>query len=193
MIIGDQSEGRFITLSEASPWHRRCFAEQLGNIGDGSAMDHQTIGDIITSNMHRRCLHEHRRFVADVSPMCRRCEWDIFGHGVHRRMLADCSALFGNISPMVFGVETSGENFSRCPDALAKHGDYSRTSPIIRRTTGAWWRCSGDARAKFVHRESIGRLKKPRGTVALFSLTHYISAFKHIKVEKRHQSIFLNR
>ena len=32
-----------------------------------SAMDHQTIGDIITSNMHRRCLHEHRRCVADVS------------------------------------------------------------------------------------------------------------------------------
>ena len=30
-------------------------------------MDHQTIGDIIISNMHRRCLHEHRRCVADVS------------------------------------------------------------------------------------------------------------------------------
>ena len=27
-------------------------------------------------------------------------------------MFADCSALLGDISPMVFGVETSGENFS---------------------------------------------------------------------------------
>ena len=77
-------------------------------------MDHQTIGDIITSNMHRRCLHEHRRCVADVSPMCRRCVWDIYGFGVHRRMFADCSALFGNISPMVFVVETSGENSNVC-------------------------------------------------------------------------------
>ena len=163
-------------------------------------MDHQTIGDIITSNMHRRCLHELRRFVADVSPMCRRCEWDIFGLGVHRRMLADCSALFGNISPMVFGVETSGRIFNACieifldvPMPWRSMAITRRTSPIIRRTTGAWWRCSGDARVKFVHRESIGRLKKPRGTVAVFLLTHYISAFKHINVETRYQSIFLNR
>ena len=84
--------------------------------------------------------------------MCRRCVWDIFGLGVHRRMLADCLALFGDISPMAFGVETSGENLnacieilSRCPDPLARHGDYSRTSPIIRQTTGAWWRGPGDA------------------------------------------------
>ena len=53
VIIGDQSEGRFLTL---------------GNIGD-----------IMTSNMHRQCLHEpsldifnlgvHRRLFSDISPM----------------------------------------------------------------------------------------------------------------------------
>ena len=35
-------------------------------------MDHQTIGDIITSNIHRRCLHDNVENSADVSPMCLR-------------------------------------------------------------------------------------------------------------------------
>ena len=175
VIIGDQSEGRFITLSEASPKHRRCFAEQLGNIGDESAMDHQTIGDIITSNMHRRCLHEHRRFVADVSPMCRRCEWDIFGLGVHRRMFADCSALFSDISPMVFGVETSAENLNACIKIFLDVPMPWRNMAItrVRRRSFAEPLVHGGAALampKFVHRESIGRLKKPRGTVALLKI-----------------------
>ena len=60
VIIGDQSEKRFLTLSEASPQHRRCFAEQLVNIGDGS----QTIGDIII------CIADGYTSIADVSRMC---------------------------------------------------------------------------------------------------------------------------
>ena len=47
-------------------------------------------------------------------------------------------------------------NFFRCPDAFAKHGDYSRTSQIIRRTTGAWWQLPGDAQicASREHRDA---------------------------------------
>ena len=135
-------------------------------------MDHQTIGDIITSNMHRRCLHEHRRFVADVSPMCRRCEWDIFGLGVHRGMLADCSTLFGDISPMVFGVETSGENVNACIEIFLDFPMPWRSMAItrVRRRSFAKPLVHGGAALampEFVHRESIGRHKKPRGTVAL--------------------------
>ena len=134
-------------------------------------MDHQTIGDIITSNMHRRCLHEHRRFVADVSPICRRCVWDIFGLGVHRRMFADCSVLFGDISPMVFGVETSGENFNVCIEIFLDVPMPWRSMAITRvrrRSFGEPLVHGGAALAmpKCVHRENIGILKKSRGTVA---------------------------
>ena len=125
--------------------------------------------------MHRRCLHEHRRFVADVSPMCRRCEWDIFGLGVHRRMFADCSALFGDISPMVFGVETSAENFNACIEIFLDVPMPWRSIAItlVRRRSFAEPLVHGGAALampKFVHRESIGRLKKPRGTVALLKI-----------------------
>ena len=139
VIIGDQSEGRFITLSEASPKHRRCFAEQLGNIGDESPIC-------------RRCN-------ADVSPM-----W--MGHFWPRCTSLNVRRLLGAVQRYIAdGIwrrnigrkfECMHWNFSRCPDALAKHGDYSRTSPIIRRTSGAWWRCSGDAQicASREHREA---------------------------------------
>ena len=82
--------------------------------------------------------------------MCRRCVWAILNLGAlrigaARRYIAD-------------GIwrRNIGGNFSRGPDALAKHSDYSRTSPIIRRTTGAWWRWPGDAQicASREHREA---------------------------------------
>ena len=47
--------------------------------------------------------------------------------------------------------------FSRCPDALFKHGNYSCASPLIRRSTIAWW---------LYPNVCIARLEKPRGTVA---------------------------
>ena len=171
VIIGDQSEKRSLTLSQASPQHCRCFAAQLRNIGDGSAMDHQTIGDIIILNMHRQCLQEHRRCVADVSLMCRRCVWYIFNLGVHRRMFADCSALLGDISPMVFSVETSGENFNACIEIFLDVPMPWRSmavTRVLRRSFAEPLVHGGAALAmpKFEHRESIGRLKKPRGTVA---------------------------
>ena len=110
----------------------------------GSAMDHQTIGDIIISNMHRRCSHEHRRWVADVS--------GTFSTLVY---IAECSPTALRCSTIYRRWYLASEhrekilmhafNFSRCPDALAKYGDYSRTSPLIRRTTGVWRRCPGDA------------------------------------------------
>ena len=79
-------------------------------------------------------------------------------------MFADCSALFGDISPMVFGVESSGENFIACIKilALAKHGDYS--GYFAYHSPNHWCMV---AMPKSVYRESIGRLEKPRGTVAL--------------------------
>ena len=132
VIIGDESE-----RSAMSRRSRRCFAEQFGNIGE----HRRWIGD--ESPNHRRYYHiEYASFrrchtsIADVSPMSRLCIWVIFNLGVPRRMFADCSALFSDISPMVFDVETSGENFNACIE-IWKFGDYSRTSPIIRRTTGA--------------------------------------------------------
>ena len=133
--------------------------------------------------MLRRAAREHRRWItkpsailshriyiadvytsiADLSPMCRRCVWDIFGLGVHRRMFAD-------ISPMVFGVETSGENFNACIEIFQDVPMPWRSIAItrVRRQSFAEPLVHGGAALampKFVHRESIGRLKKPRGTV----------------------------
>ena len=103
--------------------------------------------------------------------MCRRCVCDIFGLGVHRRMFADCSALLGDISPMVFGVETSGENFNACIEIFLDVPMPWRSMAItrVRRRSFAEPLVHGGAALtmpKCVHRESIGRLKKPRGTVA---------------------------
>ena len=108
-----------------------------------------------------------RRCVADVSPMC----LGHFGLGVHRRMFADCSALFGDISPMVLGVETSGENFNACIEIFLDVPMPGRSMAItrVRRRSFVEPLVHGGAALaipKFVHRESIGRLKKPRGTVA---------------------------
>ena len=123
-------------------------------------MDHQTIGDIITSNMHRRCLHEHRRCVADVS-----------GTFLALAYIAACS-LFGDISLMVFGTETSGENFNACIEIFLDVPMPWQSMAItrVRRRSFAEPLVQGGAALampKCVHRESIGRLKKSRGTVAL--------------------------
>ena len=115
-------------------------------------MDHQTIGDIITSNMHRRCLHEQRRCVADLSRT-------FLAFGVHRRMFAD------SVSPVVFGVETSGENFNACIEIfldvpITRVRPRSFPEPLVHGGAAL-------AIAKCAHRESIERFKKPRGTVAM--------------------------
>ena len=104
-----------------------------------------------------RCWHENRRCVADVS-----------GTFLTLVYIAECvRRMFNGTWRHNIGrkIQCMHWNFSRCPDALAKHGNYSRTSPIIRRTTGAWWRFR-IAMPEFVHREGIGRPKKPCGTVA---------------------------
>ena len=96
-------------------------------------------------------------------------------------MFADCSALFGDISPMVFGVETSGENFNACIEifldvpmpwrsmAITRVRRRSIAEPLVHGAVAEPLVHGGAVLAmpKFVHRESIGRLKKPRGTVAL--------------------------
>ena len=111
-----------------------------------------------------------------ASPMCRRCVRDIFGLGIHRRLLGVvrryCSALFGDISPMVFGVETSGGNFNARIEIFLDVQMPWRSMAItrVRRRSFAEPLVHGGsalAMPKCVHRESIGRLKKPRGTVAL--------------------------
>ena len=94
--------------------------------------------------------------------MCRRCAWDIFNLGVHRRLLGAVRQYIAvSIWRRNIGRKFQCMHliFSRCPDALAKHSDYSRTSPIIRRTTDVWGRCPGDAQ--------IYASRKHRGTVAL--------------------------
>ena len=109
-------------------------------------MDHQTIGDIITSNMHRRCLHEHRRCVTDVSPNVRRYIAD----GIWRRNI--------------------WKNFNACIEIFLDVPMPWRSMAITRRRSFAEPLVHGGAALampKCVHRESIGRLKKPRGTVAL--------------------------
>ena len=111
---------------------------------------------------HRIFIADVYTSIADVSP----CVWDIFGLGVHRRMFADCSALFGDISPMMFGVETSGENFNSCIEIFldvpmpwrlfAYVADHSPNHGCM---VALPWRCPNVC---------IGRLKKPRGNVALW-------------------------
>ena len=86
-------------------------------------------------------------------------------------MFADCSVLFGDISPMVFGVETLGENFNACIEIFLDVPMPWRSMAITRvrrRLFGEPLVHGGAALAmpKCVHRESIGMLKKPRGTVA---------------------------
>ena len=83
VIIGDQSEKRYLTPSEASPQHRWCFAEQLVNIGE-----------------HRRWIPNHRRYYHIVyaspmftraSPMYRRCIADVSGTFLTLVYIAECS------------------------------------------------------------------------------------------------------
>ena len=112
----------------------------------------QIISNIIMSNKHRRCFHEHDENIVDLSPMCL----------VHlHRMFADYFALLGGISPKALGDKTSRENFNACitilllyPDALAKHGDYSRTSPIIKKTMPSYCYTSCTGVANQMHREA---------------------------------------
>ena len=126
-----------------------------------------------------------------MSPKCRRCVWNIFNLGVHRLMFADCSALFGDISPIVFGVKTSAENFNACiaifhdapmpwrSMAITRAPRRSFAEPLVH--VGA-----ALAMPKFVHRESIGRPKKPRGTVALCTKKQEaFNSMLELKLDKR--------
>ena len=110
--------------------------------------------------MFTRACWEHRRCVCNIIKLCVAYLIECSPTVVR------CSALFGDISPMVLGDETSADNFNAyfeivldVPDALVTHGDlaYSRTSLIVCRTTGAWWRCPGDTQ--------ICASRKPRGTI----------------------------
>ena len=94
------------------------------------------------------------------------------GVGLPRRMFASC-ALLGAVRryPMHGSWRRNIRrkfqclhwNCSRCPDALVKHDDYSRTSPIIYRTTGAWWPCPNLCIAR-----SLGGLKSHFDILSMF-------------------------
>ena len=140
------------------------------NIWRTSAMDRQWLNKPSVISSYRICIADIYTSIADVSPKCRWCIWDIFKIGVHRRMFAECSALFGDISPMVFGVETSGENFYACIEIFldVQMPWRSMTITRARRRSFAEPLVHGGAdlaMPKFVHRESIGRLKKPRAEI----------------------------
>ena len=91
VIIGDQSQKIFLTLSEASPQHRRCFAEQLGNIGERRRW-------ITKPSNYRRYYHiEYASpMFTRASPMCRRCVLGIFNLGV-RPTLPNVHRLLGAV------------------------------------------------------------------------------------------------
>ena len=155
-----------------------------------STMDRRWITKPSAILSHRIYIADVYTSIADVSPMCLRCVWYIFNLGVHHRMFADCSALLGDISLMVFGVETSGENSNACIeiflyvtmpwrsmvmtrvqrrlfDEPLVHGDDTLTMP------------------KFEHRESIGRLKKSRGTVGLTIVSGSQGNRKNLHLSKK--------
>ena len=88
MIIDDQKEMEFPTISEASP------------------LDNQTI-DRRYHHIEYTCLHFNFASIADVLPMC-------LGYFEPWRTSPNVRRLFGDISPMVLSVETSGENFNAC-------------------------------------------------------------------------------
>ena len=124
------------------PWRcpNVCIARASGGLKN-------IVGSIaVTPPMLRRC-------VADVSPMC-------LGHfepwcissNVHRLLNAVRRFLASKHREKI-----SIHACSRCPDALAKHGEYSRTSPIIRQTAGVWWRYPGDAQIckSLEHRDGL--------------------------------------
>ena len=79
--------------------------------------------------------------------MCRRCIWDILNLGV--LYLTECSPADRRCSAIYrrwFLATIHRDNFlMHALNFLSMHDDYSRTTPIIRRTTGAWSGDGGDA------------------------------------------------
>ena len=136
----------------------------------------QWIGDV--SPNHQRYYHiEYASpMFTRASPMCLGHFWPWYTSPNVRRLLGAVrqyySVLFGDISPMVFGVKTSGENFNARIEifldvpmlwrsmAITRVRRRSFTEPLVHAGAAL-------AMPKCVLRESIGRLKKPRGTVAL--------------------------
>ena len=116
----------------------------------------QIIRDIITSNIHCGCLHEH--VVWDVV-------WDILNLGVLRRLFAGCCSLLDSVRRCIADGSWQRNTRRNYSDALAKHGDYSRASQIIRRATDAWWSCPGDV--QICASQFIGRLQNQYILVAL--------------------------
>ena len=120
-----------------------------------------TIGEGKRYNTHNRRKHRHRSlkpsatlshriYIADVhANMLRtsRCVCVILNLDVLRRIFADCCALLGAARRYIADgswrcnvgrkFQYMHQNYPRCSDALVKHGDYSRTSPIICQTIGA--------------------------------------------------------
>ena len=131
-----------------------------------SAMDRPWITKPSAIVSHQICIADVYTSIADVSPVYRRCVADVSGTFQPWCTSPNVRRLLGaarqNIADSIWRRNIGREfqymhwNCSRCPDALAKHGAYSCTSPIICRTTGAWWRCSGDAQicASREHREA---------------------------------------
>ena len=132
-----------------------------------AAREHRRwIGDV--SLNHRRCYHidYSSPMFTRASPMCCRCIADVSGTFLALVYIAESSPTARRCSvksPMVFGSKHREKismhalkflSMSRCLGEA--DGENSRTSPIIRRTTGAWWRCPGDAQmcASREHREA---------------------------------------
>ena len=128
-------------------------------------MDHETIGDIITFNIYRQCPHEHVENIADVSPMYLGCfePWC-----TSPNMLADCSALFSDISSMVVGVETSVHALM-----MTRVRRRSFAEPLVHGGAAL-------AMPKIENRESIGRLKAPRGTS--IGVPVCVTKYKHVTI-----------
>ena len=87
VIIGDQSEGRFITLSESSS----STADASPSSSGTSAMNRRWITKPSAILSHWICIADVHTSIGDLSPMYRRCVADVNGTFLALVYIAECS------------------------------------------------------------------------------------------------------
>ena len=139
---------------------------------------------------HRICIADVYTSIADLSPMYRRCVADVNGTFLALVYIAECSPTARRCSAIYRRWYLASNIGRKCQ---CMHWNFpmpwrSMAITRVRRRSFAKPLVHGGAALampEFVHRESIERLKKPRGTVALL--------FGHVKDQTWHQTaIFEN-
>ena len=149
VIIGDQSEKRFLTLSETSPYHHRASRW----IGDGTPS-------------HRRYYHiEYASPVFTRAwPMCRRCVTDVFGTFLTFVYIAESSPTARRCSAVCRRWYLTSKHLEKISMHAFKFFSMSRClgeawrllAYVADHSPNHWWRCPGDAQicASREHREA---------------------------------------